>query len=109
MSSKYPVGPTETEQCIESLLAVVQRYTGHDGKTTHLCKQEFLTFMNTELGNFTKNQKDPGILDRMMKKLVMNNDRQLDFQKFWNLIGGLAMVCREQVTSSPTSCLLRKL
>ncbi|KAL8184722.1 UNVERIFIED_CONTAM: hypothetical protein K2H54_026255 [Gekko kuhli] len=102
-SSKYPVGPTETERCIESLLAVFQRYAGRDGDACSLSKKEFLTFMNTELASFTKNQKDPGVVDRMMKKLDMNNDGQLDFGEFLNLIGGLAQACHAQVMSSPTS------
>ncbi|KAF7238331.1 hypothetical protein EYD10_14993 [Varanus komodoensis] len=108
MSSKYPIGPTETERCIESLLAVFQRYAGRDGNATALSKREFLTFMNTELASFTKNQKDPGVLDRMMKKLDLNCDGQLDFAEFLNLIGGLAQACHAQVHSSGTSGGLHK-
>ncbi|XP_063001831.1 protein S100-A11 [Elgaria multicarinata webbii] len=103
MSSKYPVGPTETERCIESLLAVFQRYAGKDGKRTTLSKPEFRTFMNTELASFSKSQKDPGVVDRMMKKLDMNSDGELDFGEFLNLIGGLAQACHTQVVSSPVS------
>ncbi|XP_077176917.1 protein S100-A11-like [Paroedura picta] len=103
MSSKYAGGPTETERCIESLLAVFQRYAGRDGNARSLSKKEFVTFMNTELASFSKNQKDPGVLDRMMKKLDMNCDGQLDFPEFLNLIGGLAEACHEHVLSSPTS------
>uniref|UniRef100_A0A7N5JCC2 Protein S100 n=1 Tax=Ailuropoda melanoleuca TaxID=9646 RepID=A0A7N5JCC2_AILME len=102
MSSRYPVGPTETERCIESLLAVFQRYAGKDGSNCTLSKQEFKSFMNTELASFTKNQKDPGVIDRMMKKLDMNSDGQLDFSEFLNLIGGLAVACHCQAMSSPT-------
>lgn len=87
--------PTETERCIESLIAVFQKYSGKDGNSCHLSKTEFLSFMNTELAAFTKNQKDPGVLDRMMKKLDLNSDGQLDFQEFLNLIGGLAIACHE--------------
>ncbi|ERE88007.1 EF-HAND 2 containing protein [Cricetulus griseus] len=93
--------PTETERCIESLIAVFQKYSGKDGNSCQLSKTEFLTFMNTELAAFTKmslssqNQKDPGVLDRMMKKLDLNSDGQLDFQEFLNLIGGLALACHE--------------
>lgn len=46
--------PTETERCIESLIAVFQRYAGRDGKNSTLSKREFLAFMNTELAAFTK-------------------------------------------------------
>jgi hypothetical protein len=49
--------------------------------------------MNTELAAFTKNQKDPSVLDHMMKKLDLNCDGQLDFQDFLNLIGSLAIAC----------------
>ncbi|NWI56503.1 S10AB protein, partial [Calyptomena viridis] len=85
--------PTETERCIESLLAVFQRYAGREGDTGTLSKREFLAFMNTELAAFTKNQKDPAVVDRMMKKLDLNSDGQLDFQEFLNLIGGIAVAC----------------
>ncbi|XP_010148240.1 PREDICTED: protein S100-A11 [Eurypyga helias] len=95
--------PTETERCIESLLAVFQRYAGREGDNCTLSKREFLAFMNTELAAFTKNQKDPGVLDRMMKKLDLNSDGQLDFQEFLNLIGGIAVACHQSlVVTAPT-------
>ncbi|XP_042294786.1 protein S100-A11 [Sceloporus undulatus] len=102
MSSRYTAGPTETERCIESLMAVFHRYAGHDGNATSLSKQEFITFMNTELASFTKNQKDPGVVDRMMKKLDINSDGKIDFGEFLNLIGGLAQACHTHALSSPT-------
>ncbi|XP_036916239.1 protein S100-A11 [Sturnira hondurensis] len=92
--------PTETERCIESLIAVFQRYAGRDSNSFTLSKTEFLTFMNTELAAFTKSQKDPGVLDRMMKRLDVNSDGQLDFQEFLNLIGGLAVACHESFSRS---------
>ncbi|XP_026545503.1 protein S100-A11-like [Notechis scutatus] len=99
MSSRYTVGPTETERCIESLLAVFQRYSGKEGDTKTLSKKEFKTFMDTELASFTKNQKDPGVVDRMMKKLDINSDGQLDFAEFLNLIGGLAVAVHEMASA----------
>ncbi|KGL76295.1 Protein S100-A11, partial [Tinamus guttatus] len=89
------VSPTETERCIESLLAVFQRYAGREGDNLTLSKKEFLAFMNTELASFTKNQKDPAVLDRMMKKLDLNSDGKLDFAEFLNLIGGIATACHD--------------
>ena len=74
--------PMETEQCIESLIAVFQRHAGRNGNNSKLSKAEFLIFMDTELGAFRKNQKDPGVLDCMMKRLDLNSDGQLDFQEF---------------------------
>lgn len=46
--------PTETERCIESLIAVFQKFAGKEGNNCTLSKTEFLTFMNTELAAFTK-------------------------------------------------------
>ncbi|XP_036253943.2 protein S100-A11 [Molothrus ater] len=92
-----PAMPTETERCIESLLAVFQRYAGREGDSCTLSKREFRAFMDTELAAFTKNQKDPGVVDRMMKKLDMNSDGQLDFQEFLNLIGGIAVACHDSL------------
>ncbi|XP_036623594.1 protein S100-A11 [Trichosurus vulpecula] len=95
------ITPTETERCIESLIAVFQRYAGREitNSPNTLSKTEFLVFMNTELASFTQNQ-DPGVLDRMMKKLDLNCDGQLDFQEFLNLIGGLAQACHASFTAS---------
>ncbi|XP_057390523.1 protein S100-A11-like [Balaenoptera acutorostrata] len=95
--------PTWTEQCIESLIAVFQKHAGRDGNNSKLSKAEFLIFMNTELGAFTKNQKDPSVLDRMMKKLDLDSDGQLDFQEFLNLIGGLAVACHDSSIKSTSS------
>uniref|UniRef100_A0A673UCF9 S100/CaBP-9k-type calcium binding subdomain domain-containing protein n=1 Tax=Suricata suricatta TaxID=37032 RepID=A0A673UCF9_SURSU len=91
---------TETEQCIESPTAIFQKYAGKEGNNGMLSESEFLTFINTELSAFTKNQKDPTILDCMMKKLDLNFDRQLDFQKCLNLIGSMAKACYDSFTKS---------
>ncbi|XP_010722192.1 protein S100-A11 [Meleagris gallopavo] len=95
------ISPTETERCIESLLAVFQRYAGREGDNLKLSKKEFLAFMNTELASFTKNQKDPAVVDRMMKRLDINSDGQLDFQEFLNLIGGIAVACHDALLVQP--------
>uniref|UniRef100_F1M053 EF-hand domain-containing protein n=1 Tax=Rattus norvegicus TaxID=10116 RepID=F1M053_RAT len=95
--------PTETERCIEFLLAVFQMHCGKGRNSRQLSKTEFLPFMNTEMAPFTKNPKDPGVLDRGMKQLDRNSDGRLDFQEFLNLIGGLAMACHESFLGSSGS------
>lgn len=59
-----------------------------------LCLQANL---NSHLFGLLQNQKDPGVLDRMMKKLDLNSDGQLDFQEFLNLIGGIAVACHDSL------------
>ncbi|XP_057604198.1 protein S100-A11-like [Hippopotamus amphibius kiboko] len=95
--------PTETERCTESLIAVFQKHAGRDGNNSKLSKANFLTFMNTELSAFTRNQKEPGVLDRKMKKLDLDSDGQLDFQEFLNLIGSVAIACHESFMKSASS------
>ncbi|KAB0349378.1 hypothetical protein FD755_018669 [Muntiacus reevesi] len=67
--------PTETERCIESLIAVFQKHAGRDGNNSKLSKAE----------------------------LDLNSDGQLEFQEFLNLIGGLAIACHESFIKS-ASC-----
>ncbi|KAK2503145.1 hypothetical protein MC885_000411 [Smutsia gigantea] len=92
--------PRETERCMESLIALFQKHAGQDSTNCKLSKTEFLTFMNTELAAFTKNKKDPSVLDHMMKKLDLNCHVQLHFQEFLNLIGGMAIACHDSFIMS---------
>ena len=87
--------PTETERCIESLIAVFQKCSRKEEKSYQLSKTESLSFMNIEMATTMNKQKDPGALDQMMKKLNLNRDWQLDFQEFLNLIDGLAIAWHE--------------
>jgi len=48
-----------------------------------------------------QNQKDPAVVDRMMKRLDINSDGQLDFQEFLNLIGGIAVACHDALLVQP--------
>uniref|UniRef100_H0XL65 S100/CaBP-9k-type calcium binding subdomain domain-containing protein n=1 Tax=Otolemur garnettii TaxID=30611 RepID=H0XL65_OTOGA len=98
--AKVP-SPKEMEWCIESLIAVFQKYAGKDGYSYNLSKTEFLNFINTELAAFIKNQKDPSVLDCMMKKLDLNSDRQLDFQESLNLIRDIAVACHGPFSKLP--------
>ncbi|KFR13758.1 Protein S100-A11, partial [Opisthocomus hoazin] len=59
--------------------------------------------IDSPLFGLLQNQKDPGVVDRMMKKLHLNSDGQLDFQEFLNLIGGIAVACHNSlVVKTPT-------
>uniref|UniRef100_G1QFE2 EF-hand domain-containing protein n=1 Tax=Myotis lucifugus TaxID=59463 RepID=G1QFE2_MYOLU len=79
---------------------VASECAGKGSNSCTLSKTEFLTFMNTELAAFTKNQKDPGVLDLMMKKLDLSCDGQLDLQEFLNLIGSMEVACHDSFSCS---------
>uniref|UniRef100_A0A8C9P729 S100/CaBP-9k-type calcium binding subdomain domain-containing protein n=1 Tax=Spermophilus dauricus TaxID=99837 RepID=A0A8C9P729_SPEDA len=67
-------------------------WTDHDnGKVS---KEEFLSFVT---GCFPRNQKDPSVLDCMMKKLNLSCDGPLDFQEFCNLIGDITVACHDSI------------
>uniref|UniRef100_A0A8C5IUS8 S100 calcium binding protein A11 n=1 Tax=Junco hyemalis TaxID=40217 RepID=A0A8C5IUS8_JUNHY len=64
----------------------------HHGNSPPHSRHKFPVFFR-----LSQNQKDPGVVDRMMKKLDMNSDGQLDFQEFLNLIGGIAVACHDSL------------
>uniref|UniRef100_A0A670K4Z1 Protein S100 n=1 Tax=Podarcis muralis TaxID=64176 RepID=A0A670K4Z1_PODMU len=88
---------------IHSIIGAFNKYAKDDGECATLSKGELKSLIQKEFAEVIVNQKDPGVLDRMMKKLDMNNDGQLDFGEFLNLIGGLAQACHSQVLASPTA------
>ncbi|KAF3826054.1 hypothetical protein GH733_006168, partial [Mirounga leonina] len=60
-------------------------------------KTELLAFVNTKLAAFTKNWKDSGVLDHMMKKM---DNGQLDFQEFLHFLDGVAIAFHDSFTRS---------
>ncbi|CAD7683138.1 unnamed protein product [Nyctereutes procyonoides] len=74
--------PTETEQCIDFLMAAFQ--VCWIGVTTA----------------HSPRQNGPCIFHCMMKKLDLNSDGQIDFQEFLNLIGGMAIACQDSFKRS---------
>lgn len=85
--------PTETERCIESLIAVFQRYAGRDSNNFTLSKTEFLTFMNTELAAFTK-----VLVPALTPKLPRAGNKPADWPG--------RKQTGQQLTPTPHSCLL---
>lgn len=90
---------------MEKIITVFQRYAGKEGNQATMDFKEFETFMNTELASFTKNQKDPQILQKMMNSVDGGvdgkRDRELDFQEFLNLIGGIMVACNDALAKCP--------
>ncbi|CAD7684958.1 unnamed protein product [Nyctereutes procyonoides] len=76
--------PTEAEPCIESLIAVFQKYAGKEGNNC----------------DWLPSQRTTRTLVSMMKNPDLNSDGQLDFQEFLNLIGRMAKACHDSFTRS---------
>ncbi|XP_056403297.1 uncharacterized protein LOC130295955 [Hyla sarda] len=99
--------PTEMERSMEKIVTIFQRYAGKEGSQASMNFKEFENFMNTELGSFTKNQRDPSILQRMMNSVDGGVDgkknQELDFQEFLNLIGGIMVAGHDALSKLPES------
>ncbi|XP_063802822.1 uncharacterized protein LOC134980096 isoform X2 [Pseudophryne corroboree] len=95
--------PTEMETAMESIIRIFQHFAGKKGEKNQMNYTEFEAFMNTELKSFTANQKDKNIVRRLMESVdgAVDGtcDKQLNFQEFMNLIGGMMTACHEALMS----------
>ncbi|XP_071970605.1 uncharacterized protein [Engystomops pustulosus] len=96
--------PTEIETAMESIIRVFQHYAGKKGDKNQMNYSEFEAFMKTELKSFTDNQKDPNIVRKLMESVDGavdgKQDKELNFQEFMNLIGGIMVACHGALLSS---------
>ncbi|KAJ3609285.1 hypothetical protein NHX12_023808 [Muraenolepis orangiensis] len=76
------------EAAINVLVSQFKRHAGKDGAATTLSREEFHSLVKTDLP--TLNSADPAVIDRLMSSLDENNDGELTFNEFWQLIGSLA-------------------
>ncbi|KAM3858056.1 protein S100-A11 [Diretmus argenteus] len=78
------------ESAIGVLVAQFKTYAGKDGSSSTLSKDEFCSLVTSQLPTLVKNASDPGAIDQLMSSLDDNNDGELTFSEFWQLIGKLA-------------------
>ncbi|XP_050992495.1 protein S100-A11 isoform X1 [Labeo rohita] len=98
------------ESAINVLVSQFKIYAGKDGSANTLSKEEFQSLVTSQLPNFVKNHKtnskwflvrrgmsaesqnasDPATIDQLMNSLDANNDGELTFLEFWQLIGSVA-------------------
>ncbi|XP_042280887.1 protein S100-A11-like [Thunnus albacares] len=78
------------ESAIGVLVSQFKKYAGSDGSPNTLSRDEFRRLVASELRNFVKNAADPTATDQLMSSLDKNNDGELNFLEFWQLIGHLA-------------------
>ncbi|TMS10726.1 protein S100-A11 [Larimichthys crocea] len=78
------------ESAIGVLVSQFKAYAGSDGSSDTLSRDEFHRLVSSELPNFVKNASDPTAIEQLMSSLDKNNDGELNFLEFWQLIGHLA-------------------
>ncbi|KAG8010047.1 hypothetical protein GBF38_014203 [Nibea albiflora] len=78
------------ESAIAVLVSRFKAYAGTDGSSDTLSRDEFHRLVSSELPNFVKNAGDPAAIEQLMSSLDKNNDGELNFLVFWQLIGHLA-------------------
>ncbi|CAH2327358.1 S100-A11 [Pelobates cultripes] len=107
MAQMCKTPPTDMERTMEQTIVIFNRYAGKEGDKATMSFKEFETFMKTELNSFTANQKDPKILEKIMASVDGGvdgkRDNQLNFQEFFNLIGGMMVACHEALLKAPPS------
>ncbi|XP_061597770.1 protein S100-A11 [Cololabis saira] len=78
------------ESAITTIVSQFKTYAGSDGSSSTLSKEEFRNLVASQLPNSVKNASDPGVIDQLMGSIDENNDGELTFSEFWQLIGKLA-------------------
>ncbi|XP_040044786.1 protein S100-A11 [Gasterosteus aculeatus] len=78
------------EAAIFTIVTQFKTCAGKDGSTSTLSKDEFQNLVISQLPNYVKNASDPGVIEQLMGSLDENNDGELSFSEFWQLIGKLA-------------------
>uniref|UniRef100_A0A3B4TMF6 Pre-B-cell leukemia transcription factor-interacting protein 1-like n=1 Tax=Seriola dumerili TaxID=41447 RepID=A0A3B4TMF6_SERDU len=78
------------ESAVAVLVSQFKAYAGSDGSSDTLSRDEFHRLVTSELPNMVKNAGDPAVVDQLMSSLDKDNDGELSFLEFWQLIGHLA-------------------
>ncbi|XP_068180814.1 protein S100-A11-like [Antennarius striatus] len=78
------------ESAISVLVSQFKKYAGTDGSSDTLSRDEFHRLVKSQLPHFVENAGDPTTTDLLMRSLDRNNDGELNFLEFWQLIGHLA-------------------
>ncbi|XP_042345727.1 protein S100-A13-like [Plectropomus leopardus] len=78
------------ESAVGVLVSQFKAYAGSDGSSDTLNRDEFHKLVTSELPNLVKIATDHTAIDQLMSSLDKNNDGELNFLEFWQLIGHLA-------------------
>ncbi|TNM93130.1 hypothetical protein fugu_018532 [Takifugu bimaculatus] len=78
------------EAAICTLVSQFKTFAGKDGSSSTLSKEEFHNLVTSQLPNFVKDASNPRAMAELMGSLDEDNDGELTFPEFWQLLGTLA-------------------
>ncbi|NXM26917.1 S100Z protein, partial [Oxyruncus cristatus] len=84
---------TPLKDAMDTLIRIFHHYSGKEGDRYKLSKVELKELLTNELTDFLSGQKDPLLVDKIMKDLDSNNDNELDFNEFVVLVAALTVAC----------------
>ncbi|XP_072715808.1 protein S100-Z [Ciconia boyciana] len=86
---------TPLEDTMDTLIRIFHHYSGKEGDRYKLSKEELKELLTSELTDFFSAQKDPLLVDKIMKDLDSNKDNEVDFNEFVILVAALTVACNE--------------
>ncbi|KAM6302851.1 S100Z protein, partial [Podargus strigoides] len=86
---------TPLEDAMDTLIRTFHHYSGKEGDRYKLSKGELKELLTSELTDFLSGQKDPHLIDKIMKDLDSNKDNEVDFNEFVVLVAALTVACND--------------
>ncbi|CAN0337301.1 unnamed protein product [Bubo scandiacus] len=86
---------TPLEDAMDTLIRIFHHYSGKEGDRYKLSKGELKELLTSELTDFLSGQKDPLLVDKIMKDLDSNKDNEVDFNEFVILVAALTVACND--------------
>ncbi|CAN9503734.1 unnamed protein product [Ophioblennius macclurei] len=86
---------TELENAMESLIMAFHRYASEEGGYYMVSRDKLKQLMKTELPGYLQAQKDPAVIDKMVKDLDVSGAGQINFEQFFCLIAGFSVACEK--------------
>ncbi|KAM3825190.1 protein S100-A16 isoform 1-T1 [Vipera latastei] len=93
---------SELEWAIQTLVKNYEKYSGKGcccRRRRGISKSDFRKMLSHELNHMLTDTKNRQAADKLICDLDENQDGEINFDEYWNLIGGIA---------SPISCLIRQ-
>ncbi|KAL0591119.1 Protein S100-A12 [Plecturocebus cupreus] len=88
---------TKLEEHLEGIVNIFHQYSVRTGHFDTLSKGELKRLMAKELVNLIENAKDKATVEKTFRDLDANQDDQVDFQEFINLVAVVLKASHENI------------